>query len=249
MRDELIMFRRCFRKTLRSPEAVIMALVVPVVMMVMFGFVFGGITDLGEMSYINFIVPGIIVQCVINASSTTAYSVHSDMKTGIIDRFRSMAISKSAFITGHVGVSVLRSIVITIATIGAAFAIGFRPEAGFMDWLLAAGVLFLLIIAITWLTVIIGLMAADGESINGSNFLLMIFTFISSAFTPTEALPAALRIFAENQPVTPIINAIRALMLGLEMGNDLWIALAWCVGLIVVGFYLAVRIYKNKLTQ
>jgi len=243
------MFKRCMRKTMRSPESIILALVVPVVMMVMFGFVFGGIADLGEISYINFIVPGIIIQCVVNGSQSTSFSVYNDMSTGIIDRFRSMAISKSAFITGHVTMSVIRSVVITAATIGGAFVIGFRPEAGLADWLIASGVLFLFIIAVTWLTVIIGLISPDNESINGFAFLFMIFTFLSSAFAPTETFPTVLRIFANNQPMTPVINTLRGLMLGFELGNDLWIALAWCVGLIVVGFLLAVKIYKSKLTR
>jgi len=249
IQDSYIMFKRCLRKAMRSPEAVIVALVVPVVMMVMFGFVFGGVADLGEISYINFIVPGIIIQCVVNASQTSAYSVYNDMTTGIIDRFRSMAISKSAFITGHVVMSVMRSVVVTAATIGGAFVIGFRPVASATDWLIASGILFLFIIAITWITVIIGLVAADNESINGFAFLFMVFSFISSAFAPTDTFPAALRIFANAQPMTPIINTLRALMLGFELGADLWIALAWCVGLIAGGSMLAVRIYKSKLTR
>ena len=247
--DSYIMFKRCGIKTLRSPQAVIMAIVVPFVMMVLFGFVFGGIVDIEGFSYINFIVPGILVQCVLSSATATALSVHSDMTRGIIDRFRSMQISKSAFISGHVWLAVIRSVVITVATFGGAFIIGFRPTAGFAEWLAIAGILMLFIIASTWLVVIIGLTSSDEESIAGANFLIFIFIFMSSAFAPPETLPAVLRVFAQHQPITPVIDTLRALMLGTPVGNELTLALAWCIGLTVVAFTLAVHIYKKKLTR
>lgn len=247
--DSHIMFRRCLTKTLRSPEAIAMAVIVPIVMMLLFGYIFGGIVDLGDVNYINFIVPGIIVQCIANASTATALGLHSDMSTGIIDRFRSMAIAKSAFISGHVWVSVLRSIVITTITIGAAVVIGFRPEARFADWLVIAGLLTLFIIAITWVVVIFGLIAKDAESISGQGFLLTIMVFLSSAFAPTESLPMVLRVFAENQPMTHVINAARNLMLGVPMNGELLMAVVWCLGITIGAFALAVHIYKSKLTR
>jgi len=247
--DSYIMFKRVLVKNTRSPEAVIMALIVPIVMMVLFGMVFGGVAEVEGFNYINFIVPGIIIQCICNMSGATSMGVHTDMSTGIFDRFRSMLIAKSAFLAGHVWVSVLRSIIITAVTFGFAFVIGFRPYAGFVDWLLVAGVLIMFIIAITWLVVILGLIATSGEDINGFNFLLVIFTFVSSAFAPTETLPTALRVFAEHQPMTHVINATRALLMGLPLENSLWLALAWSAGLAVAAFLLAVRIYRGKLTQ
>lgn len=248
--DSYTMFKRSMTRTLRSPEAIVVAIILPVFMMVMFGYVFGGVVDLGDINYINFIVPGIIVQCVLNASAATAFSIYTDMTTGIIDRFRSMSISKASLITGHVCVSVIRSIVITIFTFGAAFAIGFRPEASFTDWLLIAAILILFMIAITWMVVIFGLISKDAESINGTSFLLMIFVFISSAFSPPETLPTVLRVFAQNQPITHIVDAMRALMLGFELsGWHLVRALAWCLGLGAVCFAIAVQVYKSKLTR
>jgi len=244
-----LMFNRNLTKTLRSPESVFMALVVPIVMMILFGFVFGGVADIEGFSYINFIVPGIILQCMTNASGATALSIHNDMSKGIFDRFRSMRISSSAFLSGHVWMSVMRSVIITIVIIGAAFVVGFRPSAGFTDWLIIAALLTLFIIAMTWVVAIIGLIADDSESISGFNFLLVILTFVSSGFAPTETLPTAMRIFAENQPMTPVIDALRALMLGLPMNNELWVAIAWCVGIAVVAFVIALRIYKGKLTR
>jgi len=249
MADSYTMFKRCLVKTLRSPEAMTMAIVVPFVMMILFGYVFGGVAYIEGFNYINFIVPGIILQCICNSSAATAISVHNDMSKGIIDRFRSMRIAKSAFISGHVWLSVMRSIVITIATFGAAFAVGFRPTAGFAEWMAVAGILILFIIAITWLVVIIGLLSKDAESISGATFLIVIFVFLSSAFAPPETLPTVLRVFAQYQPMTPVIDALRGLLLGTPLNNEIMVALAWCIGLTVAGFALAVHVYKSKLTK
>ena len=249
MRDSYIMFRRNLTKTMRSPESMFMALIVPVVMMVLFGFIFGGVAEIEGFSYLSFIVPGIILQCICNASGATALSVHNDMSKGIIDRFRSMHISKSAFITGHVWLSVIRSVVITAVIIGAAFVVGFRSSAGAGEWLAVAGILFVFIIAVTWITVIIGLTVGDAEAVSGANFLLVIFTFVSSGFAPVETLPTALRIFAENQPMTFVIDAIRGLLLGTPLNNEIPIALAWSLGITIIAFTLAVQIYKSKLTK
>jgi ABC-2 type transport system permease protein len=243
------MFRRNLTKTIRSGEAIAMALIVPIVMMILFGYVFGGIVDLGEINYINFIVPGIVVQCITNASTATSLGINTDMNTGIIDRFKSMAIAKSAFLSGHVWVSVIRSMIITAVTIGAAFVIGFRPEAGLVDWLLITALLTLFIIAVTWLVVIVGLIAKDAESISGAGFLFTIFVFLSSAFAPPESLPTVLRVFAENQPMTHVITALRNLMLGFPMNGEFLTAILWCVGITIAGFALSVHIYKSKLTR
>ena len=247
--DSYIMFRRSFTKMLRSPETMIMATLVPVAMMTLFGFVFGGITDLGDINYLDFIVPALILQCVANASSTTGMGVYQDLSTGIIDRFRTMPIAKSAFLAGHVAVSLIRNAIIAAVTVGAGLAIGFRPSAGPVEWLIVTGILLLFILAITWIVVIFGLMVKDAEALSGISFLLTMFTFLSSGFAPTDTLPTALRIFAEHQPMTPIIDSLRALMLGFPLGNEIWIALAWCVGMIIGAFIIALRIYKKKLTQ
>ena len=247
--DSFIMFKRCFTKMLRSPETIVMATLVPVFMMIMFGYVFGGVAQIEGYSYINFIVPGIILQCIANASSATGLSLHNDMSTGVIDRFRSMAIAKSAVISGHVWVSVIRNMIIMTVTIGAAFIVGFRPTAGFVDWLIIAGILTLFIIAVTWIAVVIGLTAKNAESITGGTFLLVVFTFLSSGFAPTDTLPVVLRVFAENQPMTPVIDSVRNLMLGMPMNGEITIALAWCLGITIVAFIVAVQIYKRKLTR
>ena len=248
--DSYTMFKRCLTRALRSPEAVIMAIVVPAVIMVLFGFVFGGIVDLGEINYINFIVPGMIVYCIANAAQATSLGLHTDLSTGIVDRFRSMSIAKSAILSGHVWVSVLRSMVITASSLVVSLAIGFRPAAGLFDWLVIAGVLTLFIVMVTWIFVIFGLIAKDAESVSGVGFLFTILVFLSSAFTPTETLPTVLRVFAERQPITLVINALRNLMLGLPAENNalLW-AVVWCAGIAAAAFAAAVGIYKRKLTQ
>jgi ABC-type polysaccharide/polyol phosphate export systems, permease component len=247
--DSYIMFKRCLIKTLRSPEAVLTALFVPVIMMILFGYVFGSVASIEGGNYIDFIVPGIIVQCICNASISTSLNVHNDMTTGIIDRFRSMQIAKSAFISGHVWMSVLRNIIITTVTFGAAYAIGFRPTASLKEWGVIAGILILFIIAITWFAVVIGLIAKNDESISGAIFLLTIFVFLSSAFAPIDSLPTILKALAKHQPMTLVIEALRGLMMDTPLDNEIMIAFAWCVGITVVCFLLAVRIYKSKLTK
>jgi ABC-2 type transport system permease protein len=238
------------RKTLRSGEAVSMALAVPVVMMVMFGLVLGGIADVGYgLNFIDFVVPGIIIQCVLGSANTTAVAVHTDMTKGIIDRFRSMAIAKSAVMSGHVGVSIVRCVMAVIATYIAALAIGFRPQASFTEWLIIAGILLLFIFAFTWLYVIIGMIAKDAESLSGAGFLVTVFVFLSSAFAPPETLPWALRIFATHQPLSRIINAVRGLTLGIPDNGDILLAIIWCVAIGIAAMMGALAIYKKKLTQ
>ena len=145
--------------------------------------------------------------------------------------------------------SVIRNLVITALTVLTAVAIGFRPEASFADWIIIAGIVTLFIIAVTWVVVLFGLIAKDPESISGMGFLLTVMVFLSSAFTPTQTLPTVLRVFAENQPMTPVINVLRSLMLGLPLNGELVPAIIWCLGLIIVAFALAVHLYKRKLTR
>jgi len=248
--DGMAMFRRNMIKTLRSPEAIVMALIVPIVMMVMFGQIFGGIANVGyDISFMNFVVPGIIVMCINISAQSSSYAVNQDMSTGIIDRFRSMAIAKSAFISGHVWVSVLRSIAVVMATFGVAFAMGFRTSMSFTDWLITVGILMLFIFALTWLTVIIGLVAKDAESLSGTGFLLQVFVFLSSAFAPTDTMPTVLRVFAAHQPVSRVIYAIRGLVLGMPCNTDILVAVIWCTGIMIVGMAAAIAIYRSKLTK
>ena len=246
--DSGIMFKRCMITSLRNPEAFITALLLPAIMMWFFGSVFGSAMDVGAYNYIDFIVPGIILQVVAQGTQATAINVNNDMTKGIMDRFRSMAITKSSVLTGHVFSSVIRSIITTAISIGIAIAIGFRPQAGFSDWLIISGILILFIFAITWIAVLCGLVAKDAASAGPMMVLLLLLPFVSSGFVPTETMSRGLRAFAENQPMTPIIDSLRALMLNNPTGDALPIALIWCIGMIVVAFVVSMQVYKRKLS-
>lgn len=246
--DSWIMFERCLLISLRNSEALLMATITPFFLMLLFGTVFGNIADVGDLSYIDFIVPGIIMQSIGNASQHSAMNVATDMTKGIIDRFRSMSISKSAVLIGHIGAGVVRNAISTTIIIGTAFILGFRPRGGFMDWLIVVGLLMLVNIAISLIAVLCGLISNTAEGSSGLMFPLFILPFISSGFAPTDTMTDCIRWFAEIQPMTPIIDSIRALTLNLPLGNSLWTALAWCVGIIMVAFISAMQVYKHKLS-
>jgi ABC-2 type transport system permease protein len=242
------MFKRCLITSLRNPENIGTAIFVPAIVMLLFGLIFGNVMNVGEYSYIDFIVPGIILQTVAQAVTSVAISVNNDMRKGIIDRFRSMDIAKSSVLTGHVLSAIVRNMIATAVVVGVAAAIGFRPQAGFIDWLIIVGILVLYMLAITWIAVICGLIAKTPESAGTMPFLLFVLPYISSGFVPVETMPAALRWFAENQPMTPIIDSMRALMLDMPAGNNILLAVIWSVGITAVTFTIAVQVYKRKLS-
>ena len=249
IRDSITMFGRSMRIALRNPEALVQATVTPIFLMLLFGAIFGNIVDVGAYSYVAFIIPGIILQAVGQASQYTAINVSTDMTKGIIDRFRSMPIAKSAVLVGHGGASIIRNFLTALVIIGTAFAIGFRSQGGLVDWLLIVGMLLLSVAAVTWIAVLCGILAKSPESASGLMFPLFILPFISSGFAPTETLHGSIRWFATHQPMTPIINTLRSLMLGRGPGDDIWLAIAWCVGMFVVSYVLAVWVYKRKMAK
>ncbi|MBO1001213.1 ABC transporter permease [Pseudogracilibacillus auburnensis] len=246
--DSWIMFKRCLLISLRNPEALLMATITPFFLMFLFGTVFGNIADVGDLNYIDFIVPGIIMQSLGQASQHSAINVATDMTKGIIDRFRSMSISKYAVLIGHTGAGGVRNTISTTVIIGSAFILGFRPQGGFVDWLIVVGLLMLVNIAISLIAVLCGLISKTPEGSSGLMFPLFILPFLSSGFAPTDTMSSGIRWFAEIQPMTPIINSIRALMLDLPLGNSLWIALAWSVGIIIVAFTASTQVYNRKLS-
>jgi len=246
--DSYIMLKRCLKISMRNPETLIMATVTPFFIMLLFGTVFGGIADVGDYNYIDFIIPGIIIQSVAQGSQYSAINVATDMTKGIIDRFRSMPISKTAVLIGHTGAGIVRNIITATVIIGTAFLLGFRPQASFVNWIIIAGIILLLITAMSLIAVLCGLISKTPEGSSGLMFPLFILPFVSSGFAPPETLPTAIRWFAELQPMTPIIDSIRALMLGLPLGNNLWIALAWCLGIIIVVYATMTQIFKKKLS-
>jgi len=247
LKDSWIMFKRCLLISTRNPETVAMAIITPFFLMLLFGTIFGGVADMGDINYIDFIVSGIILQSVAQGSQFAAINITTDMTKGIIDRFRSMPISKAAVLIGHATASILRNTVTAAVIIGTAFLIGFRPSGGLVDWLIIVGIFMLFIVAISWIAIFFGLLSKTAESTSGYMFPLFILPFLSSGFAPTETMPRALRWFAANQPMTPIIDSTRALMLGWPTGNSIWLAIAWCVAITVIAFIAAVQVYKRKL--
>lgn len=246
--DSWIMFKRCLLTSLRNPEALLVATIVPFLLMLLFGTVFGNIADVGEFSYIDFIVPGIILQSIGQSSQYSAMNVATDMTKGIIDRFRTMSISKTSVLIGHAGAGVVRNAIATVTIIGTAFILGFRPKGSLVDWLVVAGLLLLVNIAISLLAVLCGLISKTPEGSSGLMLPLFILPFISSGFVPVDSMGSGIRWFAKVQPMTPIIDSIRALTLDLPLGNSLWIALAWCVGITIIAFALSTGVYTRKLS-
>lgn len=246
LRDSWIMFKRCMMIAIRHPESLIMATVTPFFLMFLFGKLFGNIVNIGDFNYIDFIIPGIILQSISQASQYSAINVTTDMTKGIIDRFRSMSISTSSVLIGHIGAGVVRNAVATAVIIGTAFLLGFNPKASFLDWVWVIGILLLVNLALSAISVLCGLISKTPEGSSGLMFPLFILPFISSGFAPIETMSGGIKWFAEIQPMTPMIDSIRALTMGLPLGNSLWIALAWCVGIILVAFVASTKVYKKK---
>lgn len=244
--DSWVMFKRCFTISMRNPETLLTATITPFCLMLLFGVVFGNIANIGGFNYIDFIVPGIILQSIGQASQYSAMNVTTDMTKGIIDRFRCMSISKSAVLIGHTGAGVIRGVISTAVIILTAPILGFRPQAGFVEWLLAISLLLLINITITLIAVLCGMISKTVDGAVGMMFPLFILPFVSSGFAPVDTMPSSIRWFAAIQPMTPIIDSLRALTLGLPAGNNLWFALAWCMVLSVVSFTISMRTYNRK---
>ncbi|TJY41989.1 ABC transporter permease [Cohnella pontilimi] len=231
-----VFIQRSILHSVRNTEALIMAIMLPIMLMLLFTYVFGGALDPGG-NYVNYVVPGIILLCAGFGSSSAAVDVAGDMTNGIIDRFRTMPIRSMSVIVGHVIASLARNLVATAVVFGLALLVGFRPSAGFVEWLAAVGVITLFILAITWLYAAIGLVAGSPSAASGYGFALLFLPYLSSAFVPTHTMPAWLRGVADNQPITPIIETIRGLLTGSPIHDSAYWAVGWCA-LILAGSYL-----------
>ncbi|WP_459550127.1 ABC transporter permease [Nocardia sp. X0981] len=240
------MMGRNIRHTLRSPDALISTLALPIMILLMFVYVFGGAMDVGNSAFVDYVVPGIILLCASFGAATTAVGISVDITEGIVDRFRTMAISRSAFLTGHVAESLLRNTAATAVVVGVALVIGFRPTADPLRWLAAAALLALLVLALSWVSACFGLIASSPEAANGFTIFAMFLPYISSAFVPPETMPNWLRGFAEHQPVTPVIETLRALLVGTPMGNSAVLALAWWGGIAVVAYLTALILFRRR---
>ena len=243
MAASLVFVGRSVRHSVRSVDAVMVAVLLPVLILLLFVYVFGGALDTGG-PYVDYVVPGIILLCAGYGSATTAVSVNQDMTTGVIDRFRSLPIASSGVLTGHVAASVMRNLVSTVIVLAVALLIGFQPQASALDWLGVVGVLLAFMVAISWIAACFGLLAKSAEGASAFSFFIMFLPYVSSAFVPTDTMPAALQAIGDRQPVTPIVETLRALMLGAGGGQAVT-ALAWCTGLCGVGVVAAGALFRS----
>lgn len=244
--DMGVMLERSMRYIFRSMDTIITVTIMPIAFMLLFVYVFGGAIQTGTDNYVNYLLPGILLIAIASGISYTAYRLFMDMQRGIFERFHSMPIARSTVLWGHVLSSLVSNAISVVVIIAVALIMGFRSPAGILSWLAVAGILALFTLALSWVAVIAGLSAKTVDGAGAFSYPIIFLPFISSAFVPTESMPAGVRAFAENQPVTSIVEAIRALLSGQPVGNDIWIALAWCIGIMVVAYFFAMRAYKKR---
>jgi ABC-2 type transport system permease protein len=244
MPEALTMAGRGLRLTMRKPDALLTALMLPVMIMVVFVYLFGGAIDIGT-KYLTYVVPGVLVLCAITGSSSTAVTVCQDMSGGIIDRFRSLDVSGIKIIGGHVIASLARNIASTVLLFTVAFGIGFRPHATAAGFAGAVAVLLLFVLAVSWLCAALGLLVSSPEAANSAMFL-MFLAYASSAFAPVRTMPWWLRGFAANQPITPVTETVRGLLLGQPVGSLLWLGLIWCCGVVVVSAAVSAALFRRR---
>lgn len=250
--DTATLTGRSLTHILRSPDTIITTAIMPIAFLLLFVFVFGGAIDTGagagEGNYASYLLPGILLITVASGIAYTAYRLFQDMQGGIVERFQSMPIARSSVLWAHVLTSLVANVVSLVIVVGVALLIGFRTSAGIGAWLAVAGIMVLFTLALTWLAVIPGLTAKSVDGASAFSYPLIFLPFLSSAFVPTESMPGPVRWFAENQPVTSIVNTIRALFEQQAVGGDIWIALAWCVGILVVAYAISMAVYRRKIS-
>lgn len=251
LRDTAALTGRSLTHILRSPDTIITTAITPIAMLLLFVYVFGGAIDTGTGTgtgdYVNYLLPGILLITVASGIAYTAYRLFTDVSGGIFERFQSMPIARSAALWGHVITSVVANVIALVLVVLVALLMGFRSGAGVLAWLGVAGILVLFTLTLTWLAVIPGLTAKSADAVGGFSYPLIFLPFISSAFVPTAGMPGPVRAFAEHQPVTAIVDTLRNLYAEQPVGDDIWVALAWCVGLLVVAYVFAMRTYHRKI--
>ncbi|QCI62958.1 ABC transporter permease [Phreatobacter stygius] len=244
--DTAVLLGRSLRHITRSLDTIITTAIMPIAMLLLFVYVFGGAINTGSESYVNYLLPGILLITVASGIAYTAFRLFLDMKSGIFERFQSMPIARSSVLWAHVLTSLVANLISLVVVLLVALLIGFRSGAGVLAWLAVAGILILFILALTWIAVIAGLSAKSADGAGAFSYPLIFLPFISSAFVPTDTMPGPLRTFAEHQPVTAIVNAIRHLFAQQPVGTDIWIALAWCVGILIVAYSFAMVTYRRR---
>ncbi|MCM3213702.1 ABC transporter permease [Niallia taxi] len=246
-RNTGVLLGRLMRNIMRSPDTIITVAITPIMMMLLFVYVFGGAIKTGADNYVNYLLPGILLMAIASGVAYTSVRLFNDVKSGLMARFITMPIKRSAVLWAHVLTSLVSNALTVVLVILVALLMGFRTSAHIVEWLAVAGILGLFTLALTWLAIIPGLTAVSMEGATAYSYPLVFLPFISSAFVPTETMPAIVRVFAENQPVTSIVNSIRALLYEGSVGNDIWIALAWCVGITIIAYVFASKEFKRKL--
>jgi ABC-2 type transport system permease protein len=243
--DTGVMTGRVLRQMLRSVDTLITVLLMPIMILLLMRYVFGGAMNLGAGTA-DYVLPGVILMCILSGIAYTAFRLNIDVQKGIFERFHSMPIAKSSILGGHVLSSVVSNAASVIALILIGLLVGFRPQADLTGWLLAAVILLLFTAAMTWMSVFFGLIAKSPETAGAFSYLLLALAFVSSSFVPVETMPAGLAAFARYQPMTPIADSVRSLLLGQPAGSSVWIALAWCVGIGAAFWALSVRAYRQR---
>jgi len=239
---------RTLRHITRSPDTIVTTAITPIAMMLMLVYVFGGAIDTGSVSYVNYMLPGILLITIASGISYTAFRLFGDIQGGIFERFQSMPIARSGVLWAHVLTSLVANVISLVVVVGVALLMGFRSGAGVAAWLAVAGILILLTLALTWLAVIPGLTAKSVDGAAAFAYPLIFLPFISSAFVPTDTMPGPVRAFAEHQPVTSIVNTIRDLFTQQPVGTGIWTALAWCVGILIVAYLFANLSYRRRIS-
>ena len=244
--DVATLLGRSLRHIGRSPDTIITTAITPIAMMLLFVYVLGGAIETDSQGeYVDYLLSGILLITIASGIAYTAYRIFLDMKGGIFERFQSMPIARSAVLWAHVLTSVVANLVSLVIVIVVALIMGFRSGANVLDWLAVAGILVLFTLGLTWLAVIPGLTASSVEGASAFSYPLIFLPFVSSAFVPTDSMPGPVRAFAEHQPVTSVVNTLRSLLENQPLGDDLWVALAWCLGLVVVAYAFAMSVYRS----
>ena len=244
-----VLTRRSLRHILRSPDTIITTAVMPVAIMVLFVYVFGGAVSTGSGPYIDYMLPGILLITVASGVAYTAFRLFTDLQSGVFERFQSMPIARSSALWAHVLTSLVANLLSLALVIDVALVMGFRTGAGLAGWLAVAGMLTLVTLALTWVAVVAGLSAKSVEGASAFSYPLIFLPFVSSAFVPTDTMPGPVRWFAENQPVTAIVNTIRDIFAGKPVGPEIWTALVWCLGILIVACIVSAAVYRRRITR
>ncbi|WP_353810474.1 ABC transporter permease [Agromyces sp. SYSU T00194] len=245
--DTRVLTGRSLRHVLRSPDTILTTAVTPIALLLLFVYVLGGAIDVGgNVSYVDYLLPGILLITIASGVAYTAYRLFLDLQGGIFDRFRTMPIAGSSVLWAHVLTSLVANLASVAIVVGVALLMGFRTGASVAAWFAVTGILVLFTLALTWLAVIAGLSATSVDGASAFSYPLIFLPFISSAFVPTDSMPAPVAWFAEHQPVTAIVDSLRALFAGAPVGADLWVALAWLVGILAVAWTVALLLHRRR---